>query len=63
MKGNVTNPMVLNMVRVWHETQRYLNISYSSEISRYCPIWGNPKFSPGKVDVGLRRGQKKVLKV
>lgn len=62
MKGKVTNPMVLNMVRVWYETQRYLNISYTSEISRYCPIWGNPKFSPGKVDVGFKTWAEKGIK-
>ncbi|MGL4484101.1 MAG: hypothetical protein ACRCUS_04055, partial [Anaerovoracaceae bacterium] len=62
MKENVSNPIVLNMVRVWHETQRYLRISYTNLLSHYCPVWGNPKFIPGRMDVGFKLWAERGIK-
>lgn len=42
--------------------QRYLNISYTNSVSRYCPIWGNAKFIPGRTDVGFKLWAEKGIK-
>ena len=46
LKENTDNPIVLNMINVWIDTCKYLNIG--SSWSRFSPIWGNVNFKPGK---------------
>ena len=62
LRKNTNNPIVLNMIDIWFDTCKYLNINPSW--SRFSPIWGNASFKPGSSDPGFRtRAEKGLRKV
>lgn len=60
LRKNTDNPIVLNMINVWFDTCKYLNIN--SSWSRFSPIWGNANFKPGKSDKGFQIWAEKGLR-
>ena len=59
LKKNTDNPIILNMIDVWFDTCKYLNINLSH--SRFSPIWGNANFEPGLKDRGFKLWAEKGL--
>jgi len=60
LRKNTDNPIVLNMIDIWFDTCKYLNINPSW--SRFSPIWGNTNFKPGTSDPGFRTWAEKGLR-
>lgn len=52
LKKNTKNPMVRNMISMWHQARRYLKEADS--LSLLSPIWGNYFFPPGRGDGGFK---------
>ena len=59
LRKNTVNPIVLDMIDIWFDTCKYLNINPSW--SRFSPIWGNAIFKPGSSDPGFRTWAEKGL--
>lgn len=59
LKKNTKNPIVKNMIVVWHEAKKYLK--ETSHLSIFSPIWGNYSFPPGKTDGGFKSWATKGL--
>ena len=60
LRKKTDNPIVLNMINVWHDIQKYMGITNS--LSCFTPIWGNVNFSPGTSDAGFRLWATKGLR-
>ncbi|CAI5652659.1 unnamed protein product [Oreochromis niloticus] len=52
LKRNTKNPMVKNMIAVWHQVKTHLNVVNS--LSVFSPIWGNDNFPPGRGEGGFK---------
>ena len=60
LRKNTFNPIVLNMINVWYEVKRYLQIP--NNLSCFSPIWGNASFKPGWLDAGFKVWADKGIK-
>ena len=58
---NTDNLIVLNMIDIWFDTCKYLNINPSW--SHFSPIWGNAIFKPGSSEPGFRTWAEKGLRI
>lgn len=51
-KRSIANPIILNMINVWHKVHDVLGVG--KPLSHFSPIQGNNHFKPGMIDTGFR---------
>lgn len=52
LKRRIGNPIISNMVNVWHKVHDVLGVGKT--VSRFSPIQGNKHFKPGMIDAGFQ---------